>query len=266
MRPDANSGSVGSGRALLVASIGSGLIGVGVIVGAVALSPDAGNTAAARLPPPPVAPADVRGEVPVQTPTPDPHEEDDSPASIALLVDEGWATERAEALSIPVRPMVAYAGAALRMAQESPSCNVGWNTLAGIGHVESGHGSIDGNRIDDTGSTVPGVFGPTLNVAEYDIIHDTDDGDLDGDDVWDRAVGPLQFLPSTWTTWGVDGNGDGIADPQNIDDAAVTAARYLCDVGGDLSVSGNWLKAIWAYNGTNSYAVAVSEAARHYAR
>ncbi len=52
---------------------------------------------------------------------------------------------------------------------------------------------------------------------------------------WQRATGPLQFIPSTWERWGSDGDGDGVADPQDIDDAAYAAARYLCASGADLA-------------------------------
>src|SRR3546814_6297301 len=41
-----------------------------------------------------------------------------------------------------------------------------------------------------------------------------------GDSTWDHAVGPLQFIPSTWSRWAADGDGDGASDPNDIDDAA----------------------------------------------
>ena len=43
-------------------------------------------------------------------------------------------------------------------------------------------------------------------------IEDTDDGRLDGDPVFDRAIGPLQFIPTTWEDWASDADGDGVAD------------------------------------------------------
>ncbi len=46
---------------------------------------------------------------------------------------------------------------------------------------------------------------------------------------YDRAVGPMQFLPGTWGRWGSDGDRDGVSDPQDVDDAALAAARYLCE-------------------------------------
>ncbi|MEM7092320.1 MAG: lytic murein transglycosylase [Actinomycetota bacterium] len=62
----------------------------------------------------------------------------------------------------------------------------------------------------------------------FAVIVDSDGGVLDGNDQWDRAVGPMQFLPETWSKWATDGNGDGVSDPHNLYDAAASAARFLC--------------------------------------
>lgn len=91
-------------------------------------------------------------------------------------------------------------------------------------------------------------------------VLDTDGGALDGDVAGDRAVGPLQFLPSTWITWGSDGDGDDVRDPQDIDDAALSAARYLCD-SGDLSSSEGWTAAVFSYNHSREYVQLVFAAA-----
>src|SRR5699024_5291146 len=74
-------------------------------------------------------------------------------------------------------------------------------------------------------------------------IPDTDGGELDGDPEFDRAVGPMQFIPESWRKYGRDANGDGRADPNQIDDAAVASARLLCETGGDLSQAENWQRA-----------------------
>ncbi|MBK0419115.1 lytic murein transglycosylase [Leucobacter sp. CSA1] len=161
--------------------------------------------------------------------------------------------------------MRAYAGAAVHMSTEQPGCGIGWNTLAGIGWVESEHGTIDGGSIAGNGRASPPIVGIPLDGTSTDRIHDTDEGALDGDPVWDRAVGPMQFIPSTWATWGADGNGDGIEDPQHIDDSALAAARYLCEVGGDLRQPENWIAAVAAYNDTVEYNNRVADAADHYA-
>ena len=86
-----------------------------------------------------------------------------------------------------------------------------------------------------------------------------------GDPDWDHAVGPLQFIPSTWETWGADGDGDGVADPNDLDDAAVAAARYLCADGHDLTTGAGWADAVFGYNHEQAYVDAVHAAASSYA-
>lgn len=181
-------------------------------------------------------------------------------------VDPVWVAEVAERTGIPDRALAAYAGAAARMSLEHPACGIGWNTLAGIGHVESEHGAFGGARIAPDGRAVPPIIGIALDGTTTERIPDTDGGALDGDSTWDRAVGPMQFIPSTWAIWGGDGDGDGVRDPQQIDDAAYSAARYLCSTGGDLRDPERWIAAVAAYNDTIEYNHLVAEAANHYAR
>uniref|UniRef100_UPI002457CA84 lytic transglycosylase domain-containing protein n=1 Tax=Nocardia farcinica TaxID=37329 RepID=UPI002457CA84 len=95
-------------------------------------------------------------------------------------------------------------------------------------------------------------------------IPDPAGGLSDGDPVYDRAVGPLQFIPETWQRWAVDANGDGVLDPQSIDDAALTAARYLCASGGDLTSRGGWQQAVLTYNQSTSYLNTVRHRAAAY--
>ncbi|MGG7509040.1 lytic transglycosylase domain-containing protein [Plantibacter sp. YIM 135249] len=187
------------------------------------------------------------------------------PAGIADRVDSTWAQQTAARTGIPLRALRSYAGASLAIAESRPECGIGWNTIAAIGRVESVHGTIDGGAINDAGVTVPPIIGPALTGQAFDAIADTDGGKLDGDARWDRAVGPMQFIPSSWKIWGVDGNGDGIADPQNLDDAALSTAGYLCDAGGQLQDEGNWVNAIRSYNGADSYLHKVADAANEYA-
>jgi membrane-bound lytic murein transglycosylase B len=183
----------------------------------------------------------------------------------APQADPVWVAATATATGIPQRALLAYANAAIISEQTRPGCVVGWNTIAAIGFVESAHGSINGSVIGVDGVVSPAIFGPALNGTEFDAISDTDGGAVDGDSVWDRAVGPLQFIPTSWKTWGADANGDGIADPQNIDDAALGTANYLCSISGDLSESQNWIDSVWAYNGVDSYVRSVAATATLYA-
>ena len=95
-------------------------------------------------------------------------------------------------------------------------------------------------------------------------IPDSDGGRWDGDTTWDRAVGPMQFLPGTWRSLGRDGNGDRVADPNNLFDAAVSAAGYLCLSGGDLSDPARLRQAVYGYNHSWAYVDAVLGWARLY--
>ncbi|WP_167152320.1 lytic murein transglycosylase [Lysinibacter cavernae] len=189
----------------------------------------------------------------------------DAPVPLSELVDAGWVSAVSAGTGIPERALTAYAGAALVTAQRMPSCGIGWNTLAGLGLIESGHGTIAKGAIYPDGVARPDIIGIPLNGDGVLAMRDTDGGRIDGDPEWDRAVGPMQFIPQTWAEWGVDGNADGVADPHNIDDAALAAAAYLCAVGGDLTQQANWESAIAGYNPSHDYVVDVSQAAAQYA-
>jgi membrane-bound lytic murein transglycosylase B len=184
----------------------------------------------------------------------------DGPAGNASRVSRTWAADVARRTGIPERAVLAYAGAATALTADAPGCRLGWSTLAGLGAVESHHGTIDGSRPQGDGTVQPPILGPRLDGADYDAIADTDGGRSDGDVTWDRAVGPFQFIPSAWAQWGADGSGDGLADPQQLDDAALAAGRYLCSYG-DLSQPAVWRRAVYAYNHLDTYVDAVAAAA-----
>ena len=155
-------------------------------------------------------------------------------------------------LGIPGNVLDAYQFAQRTVAATQPGCHLSWSVLAGIGRVESDHAS--GGRLDAFGNTLGPILGPRLDGSPgVAAIPDTDHGQWDGDTVWDRAVGPMQFIPSTWRRWGVDGNGDGVADPNNIYDATVTAGRYLCAGGADLADPTQLQAAVLRYNQSATY-------------
>lgn len=185
---------------------------------------------------------------------------------ITTRVDDEWVREVAEAIAIPQRAMLAYVGASIAVAERYPNCHLGWNTLAGIGYVESAHGTMGGGYLNSEGQANPAIVGVPLDGISVDSVPDTDQGTLDGDPIWDRALGPMQFIPSTWEQWGQDGNLDSRADPQNIDDAALAAGLYLCDAGRDLSQPDEWIDAVRSYNDATSYVNSVASAANHYAQ
>ncbi|WP_211262366.1 lytic transglycosylase domain-containing protein [Nitriliruptor alkaliphilus] len=187
-------------------------------------------------------------------------------ASPLPMLDRDQLAATAARVGIPERALAAYASAALRLREERPSCNLTWVTLAGVGYVESHHGTIGGRQLLPDGTPTSPIIGVPLDGGpNVRAIPDTDGGRYDGDTTWDRAVGPMQFIPSTWARWGADGNGDGQADPQHIDDAALAAARYLCASGRDLTHSSNWGQALWSYNRSESYIRHVLAVANTYA-
>ncbi|MEQ7008839.1 lytic murein transglycosylase [Actinopolymorpha sp. B17G11] len=177
-----------------------------------------------------------------------------------------WAVYAGQRAGIPVRALEAYATAEARVGADDPGCRLHWSTLAGIGSVESHHGHIGGRLLRADGRPSIPIFGIALN-GRPDIraIRDTDGGRLDGDPVWDRAVGPMQFIPDTWAIAGTDGDGNGRKDPHDLDDAAMAAARYLCAAGGDLSSESGWRRAILSYNHSSAYLRDVRARASQYA-
>ena len=154
---------------------------------------------------------------------------------------------------IPVTVLAAYMKAEANIAADSPSCHLPWWLLAGIGRIESGHAS--GGRVDAAGTTRGVILGVRLDgsLPGTSVIRDTDHGVLDGDPLFDRAVGPMQFLPGTWARWGRDGNGDGTKDPNNVFDAATAAGAYLCAGGRDLATPAGISAAVLSYNNSQPY-------------
>lgn len=161
------------------------------------------------------------------------------------------------ALGIPLMVLRAYHQSADRLAVEQPSCKLPWWLLAGIGHTESGH--AESGRLTADGATRGRILGPRLNggIPGDAIITDTDKGHYDGDKVYDRAVGPMQFIPSTWVHWGADGNADGKIDPSNIFDATLAAGRYLCAHDRDLATPAGLRAAVLSYNHSAPYLATV---------
>ncbi|MGV9726303.1 lytic murein transglycosylase [Streptomyces albogriseolus] len=152
---------------------------------------------------------------------------------------------------IPATVLRAYRAAETSVARTDPGCRLPWELLAAIGKVESGQAR--GGAVDRDGTTLGRITGPALDGRGFALIRDTDGGAHDGDTVYDRAVGPMQFLPSTWARWGTDGNGDGRADPNNVFDAALAAGHYLCAGDRDLGRPADLDRAVLSYNHSRSY-------------
>jgi len=183
----------------------------------------------------------------------------DGPRVFGVSASTGGSSPLA-ASGIPTTALDAYTRAA-----DSASCGIDWTLVAAIGRVESNHGRFAGAVLHTDGLSTPPVVGIPLNGSGTALILDTDGGRFDRDAVHDRAVGPMQFIPSTWARYAADGNGDGVRDPFNIYDAARATAAYLCVAGRDLSTDAGRARAVFAYNHSDAYVATVLHLAAAYA-
>ncbi|MFF0681814.1 lytic transglycosylase domain-containing protein [Streptomyces tendae] len=163
---------------------------------------------------------------------------------------------------IPATVLDAYKKAESELRRAKPGCNLPWQLLAAIGKVESGQAR--GGRVDANGTTIGRIIGPQLDGNGFALIKDTDNGVYDGNSSYDNAVGPMQFIPSTWAWAGRDGNGDGKEDPNNVYDAALAAGHYLCRFDWDLSDQADLNRAILSYNNSQDYLNTVLSWLEHY--
>ena len=158
---------------------------------------------------------------------------------------------------LPDAAMNAYQRAALVLASARPTCHLNWSVLAAIGQIESDHGRSGGATLQPDGSSSRPIRGVAVG-------RDTDDGQLDGDKAADRAVGPMQFLPSTWLVTRVDGDGDGLRSADDLDDATLAAAVYLCARGDDFSTTQGADAALFHYNRSAAYVATARKLANSY--
>ncbi|MHA6801137.1 lytic transglycosylase domain-containing protein [Bounagaea algeriensis] len=166
---------------------------------------------------------------------------------------------RAGRLDIPESVLETYRASARAVSDEQPGCGLHWSVLAALGRVESGH--AEGGAIDANGTTTTPILGPVLDGDGVAEIPDTDGGRLDGDPRWDRAVGPMQFIPGTWRVVAEPGT-----DPNNLGDATTAAGEYLCAGGRDLSRPQELARAVFAYNRSGEYVREVLVWANAYER
>jgi membrane-bound lytic murein transglycosylase B len=175
------------------------------------------------------------------------------------------ATGAVDALDIPLTALAAYQRATAVISQADAACALNWELLAAVGRVESDHGRVGGAVLNPDGTSSPAVRGPVLNgKGPVAAVADTDAGRFDGNARWDRAVGPMQFLPSTWTVVGVDADGDGTRSADDVDDAALGAAVYLCAGQQSLGTAAGARAALLRYNPSAAYATKVLAVARAY--
>ncbi|HTC70772.1 MAG TPA: hypothetical protein VK662_14475 [Acidothermaceae bacterium] len=172
-----------------------------------------------------------------------------------------------KATGIPRVALSAYITAATMQDRLSPTCGLSWQVLAGIGYIESDHARSGGSAKPNwSGVANPPIYGPLLDGQNgIALITDTDGGALDGNATYDRAVGPMQFLPATWREYEEAASGHAAPDPQNINDATLAAARYLCATGQDLRTADGLIAAVYGYNHSFAYVSAVLSVAVRYA-
>jgi hypothetical protein len=185
----------------------------------------------------------------------------DSGNEAALLTSAGsMADVPSGPLGIPGIVLQAYIKAQQTLAVTDPSCRLPWWLLAGIGKIESSQ--AENGEVDAAGNTLRLILGPVLNGTDGTaaIPATADSYKWTGDPTWERAVGPMQFLPSTWEEYGAGGN------PNNVFDAALAAGRYLCNGGRDLSDPAQQAIAVFSYNHSNSYVAEVLLWANAYAK
>jgi hypothetical protein len=177
-----------------------------------------------------------------------------------------WATKIATSLRIPEIAVQAYGYAQLVLAQQQPGCHLSWTTLAGIGKIESQHGQATGTTLLATGRSDPPVNGPVLDgQSGRRLVKDTDAGAYDGNPEFDRAMGPLQLLPTAWRANAIDADNDTIQDPYDIDDASLALGKLLC-ARGDLRRIADWRAAVARYRPGTSFADSIFLAANDYGR
>ncbi|MCL7458769.1 lytic transglycosylase domain-containing protein [Micromonospora sp. MSM11] len=177
----------------------------------------------------------------------------------------GWAAQVGPKVGISPVAMQAYGYAEVVLAQTNRSCGLSWTTLAAIGFVESGHGQANGATLRQDGKALPEIIGLPLDGQGGRMrIPDTDRGVMDKDPVLDRAVGPMQFIPTTWQEIGADADNDGVKDPHDLDDAALAAGNYLCKGSRNLTIPADWWNAILSYNDVRRYAQDVYDTANRY--
>jgi len=184
-----------------------------------------------------------------------------------VAYEEARVLSTVEGVEFPLVALDAYYRAAIALSQQQPGCRVRWWALAGISRVEGRHGTYGGTTLLANGDTSRRIIGIQLNgTNETAVVGDSDGGALDGDPAFDRAVGPMQFIPQTWSRYQADGNEDGTSSPFNLYDATRAAAEYLCASSGGLDGEDGLRRAYFSYNHSLPYVDSVLGFARLYER
>ena len=164
---------------------------------------------------------------------------------------DGGETERE--LAKDQQAMVTEAGEAIQRVAQAALGNSWWDSLREFAYGSAfGYADIE-NAVDalDVSDESAEDAEPGDQGNGFAVVVDSDGGRLDGNEEWDRAIGPMQFIPETWSKWATDGNGDGVSDPHNLYDAAAAAGRFLCHLSSTRGASPSTF--LLGYNASTSY-------------
>lgn len=135
--------------------------------------------------------------------------------------------------AVPASAFVAYVRAQDTASVVDPTCRLPWTFLAAVGRIESDHGRAGGGSLTSTGVEQPAI--------------------REG-----SRVGPMRLPLSLWAEQARDGDGDGKLNPQDVDDAALTAGLTLCESGDDLSSFEGMFRAAMRLRDSSAYATQVT--------
>lgn len=158
-------------------------------------------------------------------------------------------------LDVPEPALAAYQRTETVLAEAVPDCHLDAALLAGIGKVETDHGRIGAWDLGTAAVMRPLLIGTPVShpVPLRPDPADSDGGTWDHDSVADHPLGPLQITPSLWQQVAVDGDGDGLRRPFDLDDAALALGVALCAHDADLADRHERRVALRTLNDRRSY-------------
>ena len=167
-----------------------------------------------------------------------------------VAYEEARVLATVEGVEFPLVALDAYYRAATSVAEETPACGVRWWGIAGHLPRRGAPRHLRRHHPPSPTATPPAASSASSSTAATRRRWSAtrDGGALDGDASFDRAVGPMQFIPQTWSRFQADGNDDGTTSPFNLYDATLAAANYLCTASSGLDADPGLRTAYFSYN------------------